>query len=392
MRFVNALPARHAPLLRAIAAGLIALAFAAVLARGRATPFNGYVLLAQAFVHGRIAIDWPGAWIDALPYAGRYWVIEAPLPAVLLMPWVAIFGDANQTALAVLLCGVAVGACWRACEQLGTSVQTAGWSSTFLFAGTQLAWCAMLGDVWFIAHVASVACAFLALAELTGKRRGSLVALALAGAAFSRFALVLAIPVFAWLVLRDRAPRERTRAALGFGAVIALGAVLWVAYNQARWGVWYDIGYTAWYHQDSAGSPEGSPFQLRYFGYQLWSFFVQYPAFQSAWPYAVPGYGGIAMTWTSPALALALFARRPRALVVGLWLAALLVAGPSFIYYVNGYAQFGMRHALDFEPFLVVLMALAVPARVPLAAKIAIGWSVAVGWWGIWYWNAFYRR
>jgi len=56
---------------------------------------------------------------------------------------------------------------------------------------------------------------------------------------------------------------------------------------------------------------------------------------------------GIAMTWTSPALAIALFARRPRALVIGLWLATLLVAGPSFLYYVNGYAQFGMRHALD---------------------------------------------
>lgn len=391
MRFADALE-RYAPLLRALAAGTLALLVAAVLARGRATPYDGYVLLAQAFAHGRIAIDWPGAWIDALPYGGRHWVIEAPLPAMLLLPWVALFGNADQTALAVLLCGVAVGACWRTCEQLGVARVPAVWICAFLFAGTQLAWCAMLGDVWFIAHVASVACAFLALAELTGKRRGALVALALAGAAFSRFALVLAIPVFAWLVLRERVPAEQRRAALGFGAVIALGAALWVAYNQARWGVWYDIGYTAWYHQDSAGSPDGSPFQLRYFGYQLWSFFVQEPGFQATWPFVVPGYGGIAMTWTSPALVLALFARRPRALVIGLWLATLLVAGPSFIYYVNGYAQFGMRHALDFEPFLIVLMALAVPVRVPLAGKIAIAWSVSVGWWGIWFWNAFYRR
>jgi hypothetical protein len=59
---------------------------------------------------------------------------------------------------------------------------------------------------------------------------------------------------------------------------------------------------------------------------------------------------------------------------------------------VNGYAQFGMRHALDFEPFVVVLMALAIPARVPLLAKAAIVWSVAVGLWGIWFWNVFYRH
>jgi hypothetical protein len=379
-------------LLRALAAGVAAFALSAILAHGRSTPFNGYVLLAQAFAHGHIWITWPGAWIDALPYNGAYWIIEAPAPAVLLLPWVAIFGTANQTMLAVLLCGVAVGACWRTCEQLGVAVRANVWICAFLFAGTQLAWCAMLGDVWFIAHVASVACTFLALAEVTGKRRGSLIALALIGAAFSRFALVLAIPVLAWLVLRDRTPVARRNAAAGFGAVIALGIVAWVAYNQARWGVWYDIGYTAWYHQDSAGAPVGSPFQLRYFPYQLWSFFVQLPAGQPQWPYLVPTYSGVAMTWTSPALALALFARRPRALIVGLWAATLLVAGPSFIYYVNGYAQFGMRHALDFEPFLVVLMALAFPLRVPLLGKIAIGWSVAVGFWGIWFWNAFYRH
>jgi hypothetical protein len=51
-----------------------------------------------------------------------------------------------------------------------------------------------------------------------------------------------------------------------------------------------------------------------------------------------------------------------------------------------------MRHALDFEPFLAVLMALAMPVRVPLIAKAAIAWSGAVGVWGIWYWNAFVRH
>lgn len=385
-------PGNRNALIRAAIAGVLAFAFALALSRLRSTPYNGYVLLAQAFVHGHIAIDWPGSWIDALPYAGRYWIIEAPTPAVLLLPWVAMFGTANQTMLAVLLCGVAVGACWLTCEQLGVAKRVVVWLCAFLFAGTQLAWSAELGDVWFIAHTASVACTFLALAELTGKRRGSLVALALIGAVFSRFALVMAVPVFAWLVLRDRTPEQRRDVALGFGSMLVLGAVLWVRYNFARWGTWYDIGYTAWYHQDSAGSPVGSPFQLRYFPYQLWSFFVMGPAYQATFPYIVPTYNGLAMTWTSPALAIALFARRPRSLAVGMWAATLLVAGPSFIYYVNGYAQFGMRHALDFEPFLIVLMALAIPQRIPAIAKILVAWSVIVGFWGIWFWNVFYRR
>ena len=40
----------------------------------------------------------------------------------------------------------------------------------------------------------------------------------------------------------------------------------------------------------------------------------------------------------------------------------------------------------------VVLMALAIPTRVPLLAKASIVWSVAVGLWGIWFWNVFYRH
>ncbi len=390
MRFASAIT--RAPSLRALLAGLAACACAAIAAHGRSTPYDNYVLLAQAFVHGRIAIDWPGPYIDALPYAGLHYVIEAPLPALLLLPVVAIFGSADQTLLSLLSCGVAVGCAWLTCEHLRVTRAATIWICAFLLAGTTLWWCAMLGDVWFIAHVAAVACTFVALAEVTGRRRGWLVALAGAGALFSRFSLVMALPVYAWLVLRDREPAERRRALVGFALVVAGAAALWIAYNEARWGVWYDIGYTEWYHQDSAGQPFGSPFQLMYLPYQLWSFFVQAPEVRPAWPWVIPGYGGVALTWTSPALVLALFARRPRGLVIAMWVAAVLVGGPSFIYYVNGYAQFGMRHALDFEPFFVVLMALAVREGVPLLGRIAIAWSCAVGTWGIWFWNTFYRH
>jgi hypothetical protein len=74
-----ATPGRRA-LLAALAALIVTAATAA-----RHEVSNNYVLLAQAFVHGQIPIAWPGEWIDALPYHGRYYVIEGPLPAVLLV-------------------------------------------------------------------------------------------------------------------------------------------------------------------------------------------------------------------------------------------------------------------------------------------------------------------
>ena len=63
------------------------------------------------------------------------------------------------------------------------------------------------------------------------------------------------------------------------------------------------------------------------------------------YPYATPLLEGVALTWTSPALILAFFARRPRRLLLAMWVAAILTAIPNLTYYVNGTSQFGMRHA-----------------------------------------------
>ncbi|HTX58671.1 MAG TPA: hypothetical protein VMH02_03265 [Verrucomicrobiae bacterium] len=379
-------------------AGLVAALAALALSRGRATPYDNYVLLAQALLHGHTWIDWPGAYIDALPYHdGRYYIIEAPLPALLLLPFVAVFGGANQTLLAVVLAGVAIGAAWELGERFGLAPIANAAICGFFLAGTDLLWCAMLGDVWFLAHVSAAAFTMLALAELAGKRRAWLVALWAACAFESRFSMIAAVPVYAYLLLSDAEkpfaldPQWR-RALGGLAGVLVPVAVLWLLYNHARWGVWSDVGYTDWYHQDQAGSPTGSPFRLAYLPYELWSFFVQGPAQLQQYPGLEPSLSGVALTWTSPALVLAAFARGPLRWVGALWIAVLLTALPNFLYYVNGFAQFGMRHALDFEPFLVALMILAARKRLAAWGYVLIAYSMAAGLWGCWYWNTFIRR
>ena len=50
-----------------------------------------------------------------------------------------------------------------------------------------------------------------------------------------------------------------------------------------------------------------------------------------------------------------------------------------------------MRHALDFEPFLLVLMGLAARRSFPWFVEILYVYSIAVGMWGIWFWRTFFR-
>lgn len=392
----------------AYAAALVAFLVTAIVSHVRPTPYNNFVLLAQALLHGHAWIDWPGPYIDALSYGGRYYIIEGPLPALLLLPLVAIVGThANQSLLAAVLAAIAIGAAWELGERFGLKRSANAWICAFLLAGTDLLWCAMLGDVWFLAHVSVVCFTLLALVELAGKRRGWLVALFAACAFESRFSMLAVVPIYAYLLVApplrnandvtlsaasEASVVERRRARLlSFAAVLAGVGALWSLYNLVRWGTWNDIGYTTWYHQDQSGSPTGSPFRLEYLQFELWSFFVQMPVRLPDFPWLRPDFSGVALTWSSPALLLAFFARSPARWVSALWIAALLTAVPNFLYYVNGYAQFGMRHALDFEPFVVALMMLAVRDRFPRWGYALIAYSCAVGLWGCWYWLTYVR-
>ncbi len=381
--------------MNALIVGLLGAIAALLVAHGRVTPYDNYVLFADALRHGQLYLrEWPGPSIDAVLFEGKRYIVNDPVPGILILPLVALVGTrANETLLACLLCGVALGAAWELLERLGVNQRVSVWLTAFFLLGTDLLWCSMLGDVWFVAQTSCVAFTMLALVELAGRRRGWLVGLWFALAVGSRFTVVMALPVVLWWVwdgflARERRPREL------LSALVALApfALLWVAYNEARWHVPWDAGHTIFYHQDPyMGSATGSPFGLGNVVVQLWSFFVQPPQFQADYPYVVPLAVGTALWFTSPALGLAFLAREPRRLVVSLWLAVLLVAGPSLLYYANGGSQFGMRHALDFEPFVLALMGLAARRGLPVLGRALIVWSAAAGAWGCWFWNVFLR-
>jgi hypothetical protein len=382
---------------RSAAVGAFAFLFTLLVSHGRSSGYDNYVLLARAFLSGHVWVYVTEPGVDALSYGSHAYIIEAPLPALLMMPLVWIWGyGANQTLLAVILAGVAIGATWELGERFGLDWRRNVWLCAFALAGTDLLWCAMLGDVWFVAHVSAFAFTMLAIVELAGKRRAWLVMLWAACAFESRFDIILAVPVYAYLLLSDPEKPLRWNPAwraplVGIAAVLVPVGALWLWYNQARWGTWSDIGYTTWYHQDQVGQPTGSPFRLSNLPNQLYSFFVQWPVQLRHYPWIYPTALGQALTWTSPALLLAFLARPASRTVVALWVAAILCAAPNFFYYVNGFSQFGMRHALDFEPFLIALMALGIRTRIPVWGYVLIAYSVAIGLWGCWFWNTFLR-
>ena len=287
-------------------------------------------------------INWPGdVTSDAVLWNGQHYVIEGPIPALLMIPLVLLYhAAANQTALAIILGAIAVSAAWDLFRRLGVGVRETMWLCAFLYAGTTLWWCSMLGDVWFIEHCSAVAFTMLALRELAAEKpKAWVVALFAAAAIGSRSTMLLALPFYAhflWhggFVPETPPPDPSLRIARmrNFALTLVPFAAAWVWYNFARWGVWYDIGYVEFYHHDGWGQTTGSPFRFAYFPYEFYSFFLQAPVLVefrqlARWPIFKVDVHGVALTWSSPALIFAFWARAPRMYLTVMWTTIALVA------------------------------------------------------------------
>jgi 4-amino-4-deoxy-L-arabinose transferase-like glycosyltransferase len=74
------------------------------------TPYNYFTRLANAFIHGHIWLNENPSWLNELIPAGnnKYYVPYPPMPAIIAVPLVAIFGvDIGQQWIAHVLQAIA---------------------------------------------------------------------------------------------------------------------------------------------------------------------------------------------------------------------------------------------------------------------------------------------
>jgi len=354
----------------ALLGGAIGLAAMLTVWHAQRSVFDNYYYLADALRHGHTWIAWPGDYIDAMPYHGRAYIVEGPLPALLLLPAVLIWGQgANETILANLLGALSVVAAWRLCDRVGLSLPQAAAASAFAFFGTSQYVCAAKGDVWQLAHASAYCFTLLALAELLGRRRAWLVALWGVCAAFSRYPLVVALPLYL-AVLLYRQPRAALVAS--FLAPLVPAGALAVLYDESRWGTILDRGYSLFYRvMDASSKVRPAVFSLAYLPGQLRLYFDTPPKLTASPPFVIPRLFGMSLQWTSLPFVYAVCAPLGAEMLM-LWAAALATAIPALTYYGAGDIQYGVRHALDFEPFVFALMVLGLHRRPSTVMTIAL--------------------
>jgi hypothetical protein len=268
----------------------------------------------------------------------------------------------------------------------GAKGADAYWIAIFTAFGSLLWYVSVLGDMYYLAHAEAFLALTVFLLEWAGRRRPVVLGAALALSFLARPTTVLAAVPFGLVLLwQRRASLAGTaRGAIAFGLPVAAAIGIYGWFNWVRFGSPLESGYAISYlAQPSLEARRAlGIFSLAQIPENLRLALLALPGTQTRFPFVVPSTFGMSLLLVSPAILTSLWAGIRDRTAQLLWVAALLVAVPVFLYYGGGYVQYGFRYSLDFTPFLVALMAIGSrrwigwPERVLILAGIA---SVAFG-------------
>lgn len=353
-----------------------------------------FFLLADAFLHGRTWIEQGslgGPW-DRIDIDGRSYLPFAPLPALVFMPLVALFGVAGASAAQPLINAFLAAVCVVLAYLVigrfgGEGLRDRLWVTALFALSTPMVTITARGGPWHQGQLIATICSLAAILEASGRHR-ALVLGALGGAAFlARAPLLFALPLYAWAATggngrASAASAARAAAVVGAGAIPAIACALW--YNAARFGSPFESGY---------GIASLPPFldALRTQGLfsivhvprNLEYFLLHPPVFDGPPLFVRPDGFGLSILLTSPGLLIAIRARRPEPFVIASGLAAVAVFAPSLLYYGGGWVQSGFRYFLDAIPFLLPIIAAGSRTALGDRWRLLIAAGIVVNLWTV---------
>ncbi len=364
---------------------------------------NHYVHLARSFLHGQLSVlgNRPPGNNDWALYDGLWYVTFPPVPALVILPAVALWDLATPDRLIwALIAALAPALLFTLLSRLSAAHESPRGlrenlliSALFAF-GSVFFYTSVQGSVWFSAHVVATVLLLLYLHAALGARHPLLAGLCLGLAYGCRPTTLLAGIIFVVEVLRahrraalestllavadapgaqDALPHPLTRAARWVGAsdfrqclpklawfalpvALLLGLSLW--FNAARFDDPFSFGHEYLQIRWRARIDRWGLFHYHYLSKNLAVYLASLPWLSSDPPYVMISRHGLALWFTTPALLWLLWPRRVDARMVGLYVAVAIVALYNLCYQNSGWVQFGYRFALDYMPFMMVLLAL----------------------------------
>jgi hypothetical protein len=349
-----------------------------------------YVYQAWSFLHGRWDLDLSAQTTDIVVLHGKHYIVYPPFPAVMLMPFVAIFGLSTSDVLFTAV----VSACnLPLLYLLFEQVRAIGFTrrswvenlviSIVCYFGSINLWLSLGGRMWFTAHIVSMTCVLLSLL-LAFRGHYGWSAVALGCAFFSRGTLALGFPLLFYLAWED-VGREPTlvrfvlslwrrkpdwtavpwRRLLLPAAITVLVVGLFMWRNLVVFGSPLETGYNILIHQRYPQVTTG-PFNIRYVPSNIVANFFSFPQITFTGPFdrhpvfnMLNGGYCVSVFVTTP-LFLLLFTRNRQfsPLRAALWVTLALIVALVLLFHAAGWVQFGARYLYDGYAYAYLLLAL----------------------------------
>lgn len=377
---------------RPMAGFLVALAVYSVfsLSKGplwRLSDFPYFNYLADAFLHGQLNLRAvPPRVLDLSYFHGQYFLYWSPMPAILLLPFVALFGvgfsdvaftlviAATNVCLVALLLRQA-----RLKRVIKASRQRRGIIVLLFALGTVHITLAPMGRVWLTSQLTAfmfVALAYLCAIKFEGLRAFLMVGLSLTAAMLTRNHLIVA-GVWPALYLIHKHWSVNWRRQIRFFAAgimpILLGIALLGAYNWMRFGGILDngIAYHLMHRSFVNDYRQYGYFNIHFIPINLFYQYVAYP-----FPLRPTSLMGGSLFLMSPLFVAAFWAMKKPNRNWSTWalLATIcLVSIPILLLMGTGFIQFGPRYTLDFTVPLLLLTAIGSQRwKVPIMVVLTV--------------------
>lgn len=346
---------------------------------------NHFIYLADAFLHGRLGVTGGGTSLaEIVPYNGSYYVVYPPMPAVLLLPFVAVFGTTfDQGLMSILLACFCVAATWFLLKKTGVKGNKALWLTALFGFGTCFWFTASVGSSWYIEHVSAVFFLTLAIILALYKKSPFIIGVLLGFAFLSRLPVILSFPFFLFLIYEQNSgwkPRLKQAAYFLIGLGILVG--VYELYNFGRWGVFSDLGYTLIPGIQQDPYFTSGIFNLSYIPRHIYAILFQGPILLNSFPYFEPNWMGLGLFFTTPAF-IYIFKGPWNRLSKYAALAVVCILPILITHGTVGFTQFGYRFSLDFAPFLMLLAAKGMRENLGWEEKALIILSILVNLWGV---------
>jgi hypothetical protein len=311
----------------------------------------------------------------------KYFVSFPPFPAILMMPFVALwhydFNDVVFTLLFAALNAALLFALFRRLRILGYSVRRDRdlVLLTLLFTfGTVSFFSSVRGEVWYTALILGVTLEVLYLYFATDLRSPFLAGLFLVLGFATRTPVLFAASYFVLLVVLQKQPWDgrglllRVRQMALFALPCAVVGAALMGFNAARFGNPFEFGHKYLLDGTRDAIVDYGMFSFWFLPRNLASAFTNVPQFISEYPYVKITGHGISLLATTPVLFYLLWPRKasvdaasaPKyrlSLHTILWISVACTAAPGLLYQNSGWFQFGYRFALDYLPMLFLLLA-----------------------------------